>query len=187
MENEIWLPVVGYEGLYEVSSLGRVKSLDRRLPHIYNKLLKGRIMALTPNVKREYVYIILTDSKRSNFLVHRLVAFAFVPNPKSLPHVNHINGVKWDNRAINLEWTDRSGNIRHAIKTGLKRVRFGKEHHNFKVENTITIEIYKKHHEEKITRAQLVKDYGLSKATICNIVTKKGAFNDKNYSRYSGR
>ena len=107
---EIWKPIKGYEGIYEVSSFGRVRSLDR---HIVRKndadyRLKGRI--LTPKTyKRHYakVRLIIANVSDNEYHVHRLVADDFVENPKGFPNVRHINGDIHDNRADNLEWCER--------------------------------------------------------------------------------
>lgn len=119
MELEEWRSIAGYEGSYEVSSLGRVRSLDR-----YNnkpQFVRGRMMKLHMRTNHGYPVVTLTkDGIPQPFLVHRLVADAFVDNPRRKPQVNHLNGVRKDARASNLEWTTRSENQRHAYET-LKR------------------------------------------------------------------
>lgn len=111
---EIWRPVIGYEGLYEVSNLGRVKSIPR------NGTPGG---ILTPNYKNQkhYAHVALTkNAKPKTTSVHRIVAQAFIPNPDNKPQVNHIDGDKKNNCADNLEWATQSENMRHAFKFGLK-------------------------------------------------------------------
>lgn len=102
MESETWKDVAGYEGLYQVSNLGRVKNRD--------KLMKLRI-------KRDgYVGVVLfKDGRRKDELVHRLVAKAFIENAKEKPEVNHRDGVRTNNCVSNLEWCTRSENMRHKI------------------------------------------------------------------------
>lgn len=105
---EEWKAVKGFEGKYEVSNIGRVRSLLGRQPRIM-----GQPISLG------YCMINL-DRKPTG--VHRLVAEAFIPNPDNKPFVNHLNGDKKDNFAINLEWVTPQENITHAIETGLSAV-----------------------------------------------------------------
>lgn len=103
-----WKPVVGYEGLYEVSRDGDVRSVKTQ------RVLKSYVENLG------YPRVTLYDGGIvKNCKVHRLVAMAFIDNPEAKSEVNHINGVKTDNKACNLEWATRAENIRHAWDSGL--------------------------------------------------------------------
>lgn len=112
---EIWKDVVGYEGIYQVSNLGKVKSLDR----VYNgRNLKSKVLKLTLNI---YGYLRFTARKENTIktlFVHRLVLEAFNPILEKL-QVNHIDGIKTNNKLENLEWVSDSENKKHAYKTGL--------------------------------------------------------------------
>lgn len=114
---ENWRDIAGYEGLYEVSTCGRVRSLDMFVRNRNGcSLRKGRI--LRPRlVGSGYQQVNLhKNGKKKNHYIHRLVANEFLPNPKHFKEVNHINECKDDNRAENLEWCDRSHNINYGTR-----------------------------------------------------------------------
>lgn len=112
MQVEIWKPIPNYEGLYEVSNLGRIRSL-------YNY---RKYNVLTQNIKRGYYQIGLRKNGiRKWYQVHRLVAQAFIPNPDNLPQVNHKNENKLDNEISNLEWCSVSYNNMYGSR--LKRIK----------------------------------------------------------------
>lgn len=116
-EQEIWRPVVGYEGWYEVSTLGRVRSLSRTIlcNNRYEAFYKGKILSPTPNVRWRYMTLYLCkDGVRKRVRVHRLVAMAFLPNPDNLPEVNHKDANRQNNRLDNLEWCDRKYNSNYG-------------------------------------------------------------------------
>ena len=124
---EVWRPVVGYEGLYEVSSFGRIRSLERRArtANGYRKV-PGKIMSPRPHHAGYVCMQFCVGHKRSYKTYHRVVAEAFIPNPEGLPEINHKNGDKKDNRPENLEWCTRRQNIEHAQLTGL--LKTGENH-----------------------------------------------------------
>lgn len=119
---EIWKDINGYEGLYQVSSLGRVRSLDRL--DRAGVFRKGKIIK-SFTIPSGYNYVSLhKDGKKKNKSIHRLVALAFLERTSDNLDVNHKNGDKDDNRASNLEWCTHSDNMKHAVCTGL-HIKFG--------------------------------------------------------------
>lgn len=118
---EIWLPVVGYEGFYEVSSEGRVRSLDRIVKKWNGeRAVPTRLLSLSENSHGYLSITLCKDGKAETKTVHRIVAEAFIPNNNHYPQINHINGNKHDNRVENLEWCSASQNVQHAYDS-LKR------------------------------------------------------------------
>jgi hypothetical protein len=106
--NEEWKPIENYEDLYWVSNFGNVKS-------------KRKDKKLSINLDGYYVVNLCKNGKIKTFTVHRLVAQAFVPNPKNKPFVNHIDGDKLNNYYKNLEWCTQSENMKHASMLGLRK------------------------------------------------------------------
>ena len=112
----IWKPIKGYEGLYEVSNTGLVRSC------INNISRRKRI--LKHHIKNGYLAINLYDKKCKHYYIHRLVAEHFIDNPLNLKYVNHIDCDKHNNKVENLEWCTQKQNIEHSILNGLQHRRF---------------------------------------------------------------
>lgn len=120
LPNEIWKDIVGYESIYMVSNFGRIKSLERfkkshtdAMAFVPNSILK-------PAITDGYLRVVLQkNGKAKQMTVHRLVATAFIQNMENKPCINHINGIKVDNSATNLEWVTVRENTIHAFRTGL--------------------------------------------------------------------
>lgn len=146
---EVWKDVDGWEGLYWVSNLGRVKS-SKRLKSLYVSSHGYHTVGFCHN------HFEKTCS------VHRLVAKAFIPNPNNLPQVNHKNGIKTDNRVENLEWCDNKHNVRHSFNTGLQVAISGKNHYKSKLDDEKVRDI----RTARIPVAEFARLYGVSPRTI---------------------
>lgn len=119
---EIWKDIEGFEGLYQISNMARVKSLQRRINTTSNRvkctaIVNERIMK--PGISNGYYSLGLSNGKRYTRLLHRLMGIAFLPNPLCLPQINHKDGNKLNNSLDNLEWCTIHYNISHAFDTGL--------------------------------------------------------------------
>ena len=120
MNNEIWKPIKGYEGLYEISDRGRVKRVRRKTKNgctLMDRILNPR------KQKNGYLSLALTkNSKIKSVLIHRLVAEHFVPNPENKPEVNHKDFDRTNNNAENLEWCTHAENITFSREAGRYKV-----------------------------------------------------------------
>lgn len=125
---EIWKDVKGYEGLYQVSNLGRIKSLERKVWNRFQYVpKKERILEPRYSGKGYVRYALFKNGKRKDFKGHWLVLSNFVENIENKPQINHINGKKDDNKLSNLEWCTNSENQIHAFKLGLQKRKRGKD------------------------------------------------------------
>lgn len=120
---EVWKNIAGYEGLYMVSNLGRVKSLEFRNGACVKS--RERIMTPTDNGNGYKIVGLRRGNHKANHYVHRLVAEAFIPNPKAMNVVNHIDFDKGNNKADNLEWCSQTDNVMHSLvhMVGIRKPR----------------------------------------------------------------
>ncbi len=165
---EIWKDILGYEKMYQISNLGRIKSLKRRTINYKcesDKILTNKIS------KSGYNYIYLSkDNNVKGYRIHRLVAQAFIPNPENKPQVNHINGIKTDNRVENLEWCTAKENTIHAEINKLRKRTYKKINQYDKNYNFI---------KQWNSLKEAAKHYNKSKSSICEYC--KGIRKDKNF------
>ena len=175
MENERWHDIWGYEGSYQISDYGRVKSLARTRKGAKNHICKVREKILKPKTDKDgYVQISLCkNNKLKTFRVHRLVALIYKPNvfPMFSDQINHIDGNKLNNKPENLEWCDSSHNQREAIKLGLK----GGKPYNPRIDSTPIRQFDKKGNFIKRYEnlAEACRVNHLSKTAICNCLNKR--------------
>ena len=122
MTEELWRDVPDYEGLYQVSNLGRVKSMDMKIDFYpmgrkqYTQIRKGRILKKFKGANKQLVVHLYKDGEDKYIGVHRLVAEAFIPNPMNYKYVDFINGDKTDVRLENLKWDSLSNVMKKAYE-----------------------------------------------------------------------
>lgn len=113
LEKEIYKNIIDYENKYQISNLGNVKSLNYKRSNISKLLNYKKDGNFYPSV------LLCKNNKTKRFLIHRLIATYFIPNPLNLPCINHIDGNKLNYNLNNLEWCTHSENTKHAFKIGL--------------------------------------------------------------------
>jgi len=158
---EQWKNIIGYEGYYQISSAGRVKSIKRKtwngkVQHIHKEIILKLF-----NRKDGYVSCVLCkDCKKNTFLVHRIVASEFLEKTLGREEVNHIDGNKSNNKLKNLEWCTPKENQAHALHTGLMQDQKGSGNFNSKLTENKVLEI-----RELLKTNMLQKDI----ATLFNV------------------
>lgn len=171
LEEEVWKPIKGYEGLYEVSNLGRVKSLPRKTK---TKIVKSaKIIKIQ---KRKCGYIQAKLSKNSiiyNPIVSRLVAEAFCEKPNYPCVVNHKDSIRHNNVWTNLEWVSHSENMRHAFTHGHHSQK-GEKNNMAKLNMELVREIRKFAEENSyLSQKQIAEKFGLKRENVKDVITYK--------------
>lgn len=161
---ELWKDIPNYEGLYEVSDLGRVKSFPK---HTYNffRILK-------PKHTKGYLFLGLCKNKKvAAKRIHRLVAEAFIPNPENKPTVNHKKGIKTDNRVTEIEWNTILENNIHAYTSGLKKPKKSIDCNFSKLSENEIKQI--KENQNNLNQRELGELHNVSQSNISNILNNK--------------
>lgn len=169
--------IKGYEGLYQITRDGRVISCkknfivnDPKSNRTYVKNLKENLLKTQRRNKYEIVYL-YANKKGSTHKVHRLVAQAFIPNPENKPQVNHLNGIKDDNRLENLEWCTASENAKHAFANGLTKQLKGEMAGASKLKNGQVLKI--RELRKSTSTPKLAKMFNVGITTIANICSDR--------------
>ena len=172
---EVWVGIPEYEGFYEVSSFGRIRSVDRNIIRKDGRtqFCRGRILQSFQGSTCNYLSIQLCrDNIPQKFLIHRLVAIMFCGlDSDSNMEVNHIDGNRHNNRADNLEVVTHQENINHSVRTGLKR-DYGENHVHAKLSNEDAKEI-RESYQNGVLQKDLASSYGVCKQTISDIIYYK--------------
>lgn len=157
---EIWKDVVGFEGRYQVSNIGRIKSIKKNHPDRILRPATGSI---------KYLKVCLINKM---FLVHRLVAIAFHDNPLKKEFVNHKDGNKLNNEAVNLEWCTRQENIDHGYSMGLMHKAKGINHHKARLTESDVRAIRALSTHMKLSMPNIGRMFSMPSASIRSIVLR---------------
>lgn len=171
--NEIWKDVGGYEGIYKVSNLGKVKSLDRFTKYKNTDFkMRRKGVTLKPNkITKGYLQVRLhKNGKAKDYLIHRLVMNAFNPTDNSNLEVNHIDGNKENNMLTNLEWVTPKENVRHAHINGLADNTRG---NNKKLNENQVFETIELSKTGKYTQKEIGRKFGVNRDTVRAILQGK--------------
>lgn len=176
---EIWKDIAGYEGLYQVSNLGRVKSLDKYvntgIKNQEKRFISGKIIKQTSD-KDGYLRVGLNiNNSKKIFPVHRIVCLSFHENTENKPQVNHKDGIKFHNYEWNLEWSTLSENRIHAYNTGLQNGlnRRGEKSNFVKLTEDQILKIRSEYIPYKVKQKYLAEKYGVTQSAISAIINKK--------------
>jgi NUMOD4 motif-containing protein len=170
MKLEIFKPINGYEGLYEVSNFGRIKSLAKRWSNGYKE---ETIMSLTEN-KKNYITVRLSkDGIKETFYVHILVAKHFIKNPNKLPEVNHKDFIRSNNMVDNLEWKTKIGNIKYSVIAGRIRGWRGENSPRANHTNERVLKIRELYESGSYTQNQLADMFNVKRHNISKIILRQ--------------
>ena len=179
-QNEVWKDIDGFDSKYSISNLGRVRINYRVIKNQfgYREIRKVEKYMKPCLDKRGYYTVNLrSEGKNLHTWLHRLIAKAFILNPKDLPEINHKNGITGDYRIENLEWIDRKGNIKHAWDNGLCKnsVHIGEKHPRCKITEEIVLEIRKSVNDFKdnTIKYSLADKYKVNITTVNDILRRR--------------
>ena len=167
---EEWKDIKGYEGLYQISSFGRVKSF---VVSNTGRIRKGVLALGYPQVQLKGKGDNTMETKK----IHRLVGEAFIPNPNNLPEINHKQGNREDNRYWNLEWSSPSDNVKHAYRVLGKKNNLSNQvsenHYNASFKNEDILKMREMYSSGNYTQKQSAEVYNKKSGIINRILTRK--------------
>lgn len=177
MNTQVWKDIAGYEGLYQISSTGEVKRVERYYTQlngltgkVNTKLLSEMIMKPFEDEDGYLRISLIKENSRKKHFVHRLVAINFIPNPENKPEVNHKEGNKKDNRVEMIEWNTTSENQIHAIVNKLYVTAKGETAGQAKLKEVQVREIHKLWKSGEVTQEYLSNMFGVASSAISRIV-----------------
>ena len=171
---EQWKKIEQFNYEYEISSYGRIRSVENVIVRGNGWKYTRKSKILKPSASGGYLRgAVCVNKKMIQYKIHRLVALAFIPNNENKAEVNHIDGNKLNNHVENLEWCTRQENIEHCILNKLQKPFKGEEIGNSKLFEFQVIEIRNKFKPRVYSRAKLAKEYNVSEATIKDILYKR--------------
>jgi hypothetical protein len=185
LEGEVWVDIFGYEGYYQVSNFGRVKSLERKIErwcdNRMNLITKKSVIKKIHCDSKGYPTVQLTKDKLVTFRVHRLVAEHFLPKPSDdlveackrhgKVFVNHKDGDKLNATVGNLEWCNQTYNCYHAVTEQTRLKLAGENCYHVKLTEKVVLEIVAEYNNGGVTQQTLADKYGVKQITISNILT----------------
>lgn len=175
MKPEVFVAILGFEGLYEISNHGRVKSLEKAwAPQGYFKGRRRAEIILKAGVFRNgYRNVVLCkESIKSSTSIHRLVAKAFCQNPNNYQIVNHKDGVKWNNYFENLEWSTPKLNAIHAYKMGIAKGRKGEDNSQSKYKDRDILVIRKLYSDGHYSQQEIAGMFNDTQSNIQKITSR---------------
>lgn len=182
---EVWREVKGYEGYYEVSNFGRVRSLARVITDKNGRKLKvvPKMLSIIIGKVGYPVTSLTKNGKSKTCTIHRIIAEAFIPNPENKRTVNHIDGDKTNNDLENLEWATHQENYRHAIRTGLFKPASSNLNGKVQGENNYAAKLTESdvrfirsntvNFGGNISRREMAHRFGVGITTIANILYRR--------------
>lgn len=182
-DKEIWKDINDFIGYYQISSFGRIRSVDRYITDVDGKerFYKGKILNQSVNSSNYKKVRLHKDNAGKNLYTHRLVAEHFIPNPENKPEVNHIDGNKWNNYYLNLEWVTDKEQTQHAYDNNLADISGFNKHQVSQTGRQFTmseIEEIRNEYNNGLTIKELTEKHNINyNSTTCNIVHNK-TYND---------